>query len=314
VPYGDHVPWLGRSDNGKTAQAAVVYDILGNGEVVARYAPLVAAAWDDRETGHSGNFFSYTWGPLGAVRAGRPALAELFKHQHWYYDLARHWSHGLITQPTPEITEGMQGMTNYVGGGPPWGTGGMALVFALPQAKLRILGAPPSVFGLPPPAPLRLAAAHFKKKQFAACRDALRALAESPHSALRQAVSQLSTAADHAAASRQLTLAAVESDLAAGDPYLASCRLSALEHLTPAGDTDFQRLQKKLAAAADPALLDVGRQFYESCETMHTSDYRFVPRYTAGNRSRAARGPVRFSANSRCFRRNGWTENTDLSP
>ena len=103
---------------------------------------MVAGSVNEREIGHSGNFFSYVWGPLGVAHAGGPTLARFMAEQRWYYDLARRWDHGLICQPIPEKSEGGQGMGNYVSHGPLWGTGGMALVYALPQPRLRILGAP----------------------------------------------------------------------------------------------------------------------------------------------------------------------------
>ncbi len=52
---------------------------------------------------------------------------------------------------------------------------------------------------------------------------------------------------------------------------------------------------------------------FEHKYNMHLHVFK-TPKEDKRNRSRAARGRVRFSANSRCFRRNGWTENTDLSP
>jgi len=141
VPYGDHPPWMGGDDNGKTAQAAVVYALLGDQRAVALYSALVAASWEHREVGHAGNFFSYVWGPLGAARAGQPALVEFMRQQRWYYDLARRWDGSLVNQPWPQRGEGPSGFNHYAARGPLWGTGGMALVYALPDARLRILGA-----------------------------------------------------------------------------------------------------------------------------------------------------------------------------
>jgi hypothetical protein len=232
VPYGDHLPWLGRGDNGKTAQAAIIYDLLGERDVVAQYAPLVAAAWADREIGHSGNFFSYTWGPLGAARAGQPALSEFLFHQRWYYDLARRWDHSLGTQPITEPAEGKNGMTNYVSRGGPWGTGGMALVLSLPQPRLRILGS-----------------------------------AKHPP--------------DHTLTEKSIksTLVSIKADMAAGDLWLAKCKLDALLPVLSAKDASCAAWEKTLADPANPQILDAGKRFYEARSIAATDDLQFAERY-----------------------------------
>jgi hypothetical protein len=175
IPYGDHEPWVEQhATNGKNAQTAVAYDLLGQKDVVGFFARLVAVSYGERELGHSGNFFSYVWGPLGAYRAAPDAFATFMRKQQWYYDLARRWDHGIMTQPWPDAREGNLGMINYVSKGPMWGTGGIGLAYALPLGRLRILGAPRSVFGQKWPAPLVGAGALFEQKEYAPCRDDVR--------------------------------------------------------------------------------------------------------------------------------------------
>ncbi|MCX7048473.1 MAG: DUF6288 domain-containing protein [Candidatus Sumerlaeota bacterium] len=132
IPYGDHPPfWDLHDNNGKNAFTAVAFDLLGDREATKFFARMATAAYEEKEYGHTGNYFSYLWGPLGVNRAGAKAVAAYLKEQRWYYDLARRWDGGFTYQG------GAGADDSYAG----WDmTGVFVLAYALPLAKLNITG------------------------------------------------------------------------------------------------------------------------------------------------------------------------------
>ena len=141
IPYGDHEPWLQTyGSNGKNPGAAVAMMLTGDREASRFFTRMSAAASHECEIGHTGNFFSYLWGPAGVGLAGDAALAEYLKPQGWYYDLARRWDGGFMTQPWPHKAEGKNAMTSYVNRGPVACTPSIAMAYAVPLKKLRIFG------------------------------------------------------------------------------------------------------------------------------------------------------------------------------
>ena len=139
IPYGDHDPWLKtHASNGKNAAAAVALMLTGDTDESRFFSRMTGASAGERESGHTGNFFSYQWGPAGAGLAGDRALDEFIKPQRWYYDLARRWDGSFITQPWPHKAEGAASMKIYVSQGPVACTASMAMAYAVPLRKLRM--------------------------------------------------------------------------------------------------------------------------------------------------------------------------------
>lgn len=135
VPYGDHQPWPWHEDNGKCSSSAVMFDLLGDREATEYFARMGTAAYDERESGHTGNFFNLLWAPPGVSRCGPRAVAAYFKEQSWLYDLARRWDGSFIYQNMPGSTEG-----NYRG----WdSTGAYLLGYLLPLKSLCLTGRQP---------------------------------------------------------------------------------------------------------------------------------------------------------------------------
>ena len=92
IPYGDHRPgWQVHDDNGKNSIAAVLFDVQGQRKGTQFFSRMTVASHGERERGHTGNYFSFLWGPLGANRAGAAAAAAYLKELRWFYDLARRW-------------------------------------------------------------------------------------------------------------------------------------------------------------------------------------------------------------------------------
>lgn len=134
IPYGDHEPWPWHEDNGKCSGAAVLFDLLGDREAAAFYARMATAAYAERESGHTGNFFNILWALPGVSRCGPAASGAYLRETSWYYDLARAWDGSC------EFVA-IRGEGSY----DRWDcTGSYLLGFALPLKSLAITGRKPS--------------------------------------------------------------------------------------------------------------------------------------------------------------------------
>lgn len=137
VPYGDHMPWMDHGDNGKNAEAAVLYDLLGDEKAATFFSRMATAAFAERENGHTGPFFNVTWGLLGVSRAGANATGAYWKEQAWYYDLARRWDGSFVHHGIP----GHRGNVYQN-----WDcTGAFLLSYALSRKSLALTGRFPGV-------------------------------------------------------------------------------------------------------------------------------------------------------------------------
>jgi len=99
IPYGDHRPgWQVHDDNGKDSSAAIMFDLQGIRAGARFFSRMTVASYGERERGHTGNYFSFLWGPLGANRAGPQAAAAFLKERRWFYDLGRRWDGSFVYQ------------------------------------------------------------------------------------------------------------------------------------------------------------------------------------------------------------------------
>jgi len=135
IPYGDHRPgWAVHDDNGKNSIAAVLFDAQGHAEGTRFFSRMTVASYGERERGHTGNYFSFLWGPLGARRAGPAAAAAFLKQQRWYYDLARKWDGSFPYQGGAASAGGEHKYGNWDC------TGAYVLAYALPEKRLYMTG------------------------------------------------------------------------------------------------------------------------------------------------------------------------------
>ncbi|QTN32327.1 HEAT repeat domain-containing protein [Akkermansiaceae bacterium] len=143
VPYGDHPPFmLGHEDNGKCGMAAVLFDQLGEKEGTEFFAKMSTAAHgNERDQGHTGNFFNMTWAMPGVSRAGSHATgAWMEEFGAWYFDLARSWDGSFPHQGPAQARDDSYGK---------WDATGVYLIaYAMPLKKLRLTGSKPST--MPP--------------------------------------------------------------------------------------------------------------------------------------------------------------------
>ena len=137
IPYGDHPPWPGHEDNGKCSSAAALFDLLGDREAAAYFAKMSAAAYAERERGHTGNFFNILWALPGVSRCGPLATGTYWKEQQWYYDLARGPQGSFTYQGSPAGEEEHNKYTNWDC------TGAYLLAYALPLKSLYLTGKRP---------------------------------------------------------------------------------------------------------------------------------------------------------------------------
>lgn len=140
VPYGDHPAWTEtHEDNGKCGMAAVLFQRLGEAKGAEYFTRMaVASHGNERDGGHTGNFFNMTWSLPAIGQAGPHATgAWMGEFGAWYHDLARRWDGTFPHQGPPEAK-----FDSYKG----WdATGAYLLGYALPLRKITLTGKKPSI-------------------------------------------------------------------------------------------------------------------------------------------------------------------------
>lgn len=140
VPYGDHPAWTEtHEDNGKCGMAAVLFQRLGEAKGAEFFTRMALASHgNERDGGHTGNFFNMTWS-LPAIGQAGPHATGAWMHEFgtWYHDLARRWDGTFPHQGPPEPD-----YDSYQG----WdATGAYLLGYALPLKKIVLTGKKPGV-------------------------------------------------------------------------------------------------------------------------------------------------------------------------
>jgi hypothetical protein len=132
IPYGEHRPGPVHDDNGKSSMTAVAFTLEGRKPEAQFFAKMVTASYESREWGHTGNGFSYLWGPIAANCGGPKAMAAFMKELRWYYDLARRWDGSFVNVGTGGGTSSAYYAISA--------TGSYMLGYAVPLKKLAITG------------------------------------------------------------------------------------------------------------------------------------------------------------------------------
>ncbi len=133
IPYGEHRPGVGHDDNGKTSMAAMAFALQGKPAETRFFTKMVTASYESREWGHTGNGFSYLWGPVAANCGGPQAMAAFMKELRWYYDLARRWDGSFVNVGTGgSVASSYHGILGA--------TGSYLLGYAVPLKKIQITG------------------------------------------------------------------------------------------------------------------------------------------------------------------------------
>jgi hypothetical protein len=105
VPYGDHNPWMQtHEDNGKNGMAAVLFSLTGETDKAEYFSRMsLASHGNERDQGHTGNFFNITWS-IPAVAQSGPAATGAWMEEFgaWYFDLARRWDGTFVHLGPPQ--------------------------------------------------------------------------------------------------------------------------------------------------------------------------------------------------------------------
>ena len=135
IPYGDHHPEARfHDDNGKNGIAALLFDVQGHEAGAKFFSRMTVASYGERARGHTGNYFSYLWGGLGAMRAGPEAVGAYLKEQRWFLDLNRSHDGHFPYQGGA----GSSGAEHKYSG---WDcTGAFLLSYLLPEGRLFMTG------------------------------------------------------------------------------------------------------------------------------------------------------------------------------
>jgi len=139
VPYGDHAAWMqNHEDNGKCGMAAVLFDQLGEKDGAEFFAKMSTASHgNERDTGHTGNFFNMTWAMPGVSRCGPHATgAWMEEFGAWYFDLARGWDGQFPHQGPPQPSNDAYGNWDA--------TGAYLIAYGMPSKAIRLTGKRPS--------------------------------------------------------------------------------------------------------------------------------------------------------------------------
>jgi hypothetical protein len=139
IPYGDHNPWIqNHDDNGKNGMAAVLFNLLGETEEAEYFSRMsLACHGNERDTGHTGNFWNMTWAIPGIVQSG-PQATGAWMHEFgaWSFDFARRWDGTFPHQGPPQM-----GLDSTRG----WdATGAYLLAYAMPLKVITLTGERPS--------------------------------------------------------------------------------------------------------------------------------------------------------------------------
>jgi hypothetical protein len=135
VPYGDHAPWMQtHEDNGKCGMTAVLFSLLGETEKAEYFARMsLASHGNERDQGHTGNFFNVTWAIPSVAQSGPAATgAWMEEFGAWYFDLARRSDGTFVHLGPPQPTN-----DSYAS----WdATGAYMLAYARPLKNLYLTG------------------------------------------------------------------------------------------------------------------------------------------------------------------------------
>ncbi len=145
IPYGEHGPWLGNHEsNGKDPMCAVFFGLQSDRAPQTEYFTRMSiAGFNSRESGHTGQGFSYLWGAMGANVGGSLATAEYLKNVRWHLDLSRRTDGSFVYDGREGWGPGSTANGTYLGASGYNGinaTASYILTYALPLQRLHITG------------------------------------------------------------------------------------------------------------------------------------------------------------------------------
>jgi len=224
------------SSNGAKSLAAILFKFEGDLPTAHLNSFIAAYSYNNCHEAHGGNFWANAWTALGAYAHSKDAFMLFMQGNVWFRDLHRMYNHS--------YHQGSAGIG-----------GGQFLAYVLPRHRLRILGAPESVFAGYPKDFFRPALEAHRQRDYARCAALVDDLmASSVLSTEDKAkAEQLRRIALELIESIQLDLDKVEGLIKEGKLYEAGLDLPQLEGVVAAGDERLAAIQQKLK---DPAVKD----------------------------------------------------------
>ena len=135
IPYGDHAAWMeNHEDNGKCGMASVLFSFNNEPKGAEFFSRMSTASHgNERDTGHTGNFFNVLWAIPGVAQSGPQATGAWMKEfGSWYFDLARKADGTFPHQGPPQMKN--DSYSNWDA------TGGYLLAYAMPLKKIWLTG------------------------------------------------------------------------------------------------------------------------------------------------------------------------------
>ncbi len=147
------------TNNGSIALGAVLFKILEEPKIADTCGFKSVYSYNNTHEGHGGNFWNNYWTGLGAKAHSKKGLQTFVQGNAWYRDLHRMYNHGHY-QGNAKIG------------------GGQLISLVAPRERLRITGAPESVFAANPPEALRPALTAHWERDYAEAEKRITALIE----------------------------------------------------------------------------------------------------------------------------------------
>lgn len=274
VPYGDGFPYRALDDNGKNSIAAILFHLAGESDVARLYGESVADSYWLRERGHTGPYFSIMWGPIAVGVTAPHRLSEFMNYLEWYNNLGTKWDGGMTILPYHEALTRFDA-NSYIESGNRFSTGGLAWFYTLPMKKLRITGAPHSVFGIHARLSddVRAARDRYVARDWDAFDAALAAIdpATLQTEDDKNGYAQLTQARAFSKQSMQHTIDTIANNLREGAPYLAKLQLEALtQSLGEIDDPAYLAIQERVNEPSIQWLMRGGKQTTEALEQMES--------------------------------------------
>jgi len=223
--------------NGKLGTAAALFNMVSGYEKAVDMCSIRCVYAYNYHGSHGGAWFGDFWTPFGAYHAGPEKFQSFMKNQQWWRELRRDhagamWEIGNAREKKDTLSTGF------------------AIHWVMPRKKLRMFGAPRSMFGPAAPA--------YMKEALAAHRNRDYALAEQLTLKLQASGAVPATdkaRVDHFLDSVQTLKKSVEYDLTfteallkKGNYALASVELPQLEMVVAPNDSRLKAIAKALAS------------------------------------------------------------------
>lgn len=257
-------------DNGKSGSAAVFFDVLGDKKTSRMFADNAGALAAYSQSGHTGHFWSFSWGAMGANRGATPYRKHFAREMDWYYATARTWRGGMTAQPW------LANMGSYAPGGAEQSTGGYALWYCMPLKSLRILGGEKSVLSAELTGPLADARQLIDDKQYEQCLATLAQFRPTDDQQRRQA-EQLKAIAERQLKTIELTLASIRANIDKGELYTAERQVNALKPILADPDR-VQGFEQLLGTDRSLAIIEAGKTYHNAMTWQGYGDREFYYR------------------------------------